>query len=107
MPEQLVYVGTYTDPSRQAGYEVTPATPVMGMTGPTGSEGIYVYRRDPDSGALTHLHTVAGVLNPSFLALDPAERFLFAVNEAREYGGRRRARCRRSRSTSGPGSRVS
>ena len=87
MPEQLVYVGTYTDPSRQAGYEVTPASPVMGMTGPTGSEGIYVYRQDPDSGALTHLHTVTGVLNPSFLALDPAERFLFAVNEAREFGG--------------------
>jgi hypothetical protein len=42
MSSNRVYVGTYTDPSRQAGYEVTPANPVMGMTGPTGSEGIYV-----------------------------------------------------------------
>ena len=40
--QDLVLVGTYTDPSRQAGFEVTPATPVMGMTGPTGSAGIYV-----------------------------------------------------------------
>lgn len=85
MPSNLVYVGTYTDPSRQAGFEVTPATPVMGMTGPTGSEGLYVYQHDPESGELSHLHTVAGVVNPSFLALDPGERFLFAVNESRDF----------------------
>ena len=33
MPPHLVYVGTYTDPSSQAGYEVTPERPVMGTTG--------------------------------------------------------------------------
>ena len=74
MPRNLVFVGTYTDPSRQAGFEVTPQRPVMGMTGLTGAEGIYVYRRDPDTGALTHLHTVPGIVNPAFLALDPTER---------------------------------
>ena len=35
MPDDLVLCGTYTDPSRQAGFEVTPDNPVMGMTGPT------------------------------------------------------------------------
>src|SRR5262245_14878407 len=33
MPPHLVYVGTYSDPSSQAGYEVTPERPVMGTTG--------------------------------------------------------------------------
>lgn len=87
MPSQYVFIGTYTDPSSQAGYEVTPERPVMGMTGPTGSAGIYVFEQDPQTGALVHRHTVAGVVNPSFLALDPRERFLFAVNETREYDG--------------------
>jgi 6-phosphogluconolactonase len=87
MPPHLVYVGTYTDPSSQAGYEVTPERPVMGMTGPTGAEGIYVFRQDPATGALAHRQTVPGVVNPSFLALDPGERFLFAVNETRETDG--------------------
>lgn len=87
MPSHRVYVGTYTDPRPQAGYEVTPDKPVMGMTGPTGSAGIYVFSVDPDSGAWTHLNTVPGGLNPSFLALDRRERFLFAVNESRELNG--------------------
>ena len=85
MPKNLVYVGTYTDPSRQAGFAVTPERPVMGMTGPTGAEGIYVYRREPETGALEHLHTVPGVVNPAFLALHPSERFLYAVNETLEF----------------------
>ncbi len=50
MQPNLVYVGTYTRSGR--------------------SEGIYVYRRDPETGALTHLHTVKEV-DPSFLAFDP------------------------------------
>jgi 6-phosphogluconolactonase len=87
MPRNLVYVGTYTDPDRQAGREVTPERPVMGMTGPTGAKGIYVYRRERGTGALTHLHTVPGIANPAFLALDPRERFLYAVNETLDFDG--------------------
>jgi 6-phosphogluconolactonase len=87
MPPHLVYIGTYTDPSSQAGYEVTPERPVMGMTGPTGAEGIYVFQQDPATGELAHRQTVSGVVNPSFLALDPGERFLFAVNETRVTNG--------------------
>ena len=40
----FVYVGTYT--------------------GPGQGEGIYVYRLDPSSGALTHVQTVSEVDNP-------------------------------------------
>jgi 6-phosphogluconolactonase len=87
MASNRVYVGTYTDPSAQAGYEVTPDRPVMGMTGPTGSAGIYVFSYEPESGAWTPLGTAGGFTNPSFLALDPGERFLFAVNETLEFQG--------------------
>ncbi len=64
MPPHLVYIGTYTDPTRQAGFTVTPEKPIMGMTGPTGSAGIYVFQQDPITGALTHLHTLGGMINP-------------------------------------------
>lgn len=67
MQPNLVYVGTYTRQSK--------------------SEGIYVYRRDAKTGALTQLHTVP-TINPSFLAFDPNKRFLFAVGETQEYEGK-------------------
>ena len=86
MALDLVFCGTYTDPSRQAGFTVTPERPVMGMTGPTGSEGIYVLARDRETGALTKVGSTASV-NPSFLTLDRAGRFLFAVNEVRDFDG--------------------
>ncbi len=66
MQPNLVYVGTYTRSGR--------------------SEGIYVYRRDPETGALARLHTVAEA-DPSFLAFDPSKRFLFAVSEMRAAAG--------------------
>src|SRR5439155_19197926 len=53
----LVYVGTYTT---------------------TKSKGIYAYRFDADSGRLTSLGLVAETVNPSFLAVDPSRRFLYA-----------------------------
>ena len=87
MVGDLVLCGTYTDPSLQAGFEVTPERPVMGMVGPTGSAGIYVFRRDSDSGALTPLGRSDPVVNPSFLILDRAGRFVFAVSEIREFRG--------------------
>lgn len=66
MPPHLVYVGTYTRLGR--------------------SEGIYVFRQDPDTGRLTRQHVVADV-DPSFLAFDPSQRVLFAVGETKEYQG--------------------
>jgi 6-phosphogluconolactonase len=64
----FVYVGAYTGPGR--------------------AEGITVYRMEPGSGALTHVQTVGGIDNPSFLALDPGQRFLYAVSEVQDPGGR-------------------
>ena len=66
--ELLVYVGTYT----------------------TGkSEGIYLYRLNLASGELKHVATTKGVSNPSFLTLAPSRRFLYAVNEVEEFGGKK------------------
>jgi 6-phosphogluconolactonase len=64
----LVYVGTYTQ---------------EGST----SKGIYAYRYDADSGQVTALGLAAETTNPSFLALHPSGRFLFAVNEVQNYNG--------------------
>ncbi len=58
--EFLVYVGTYT------GHE---------------SKGIYAYRFDARRGKLTALGLAAETANPSFLAVHPNHRFLYAVNE--------------------------
>ena len=63
--EVRVYVGTYTW---------------------RGSEGIYVYQLDLSTGVLESLGTAPKVENPSFLALAPDRRFLYAVNEVRQFG---------------------
>ncbi len=63
----LVYVGTYTF---------------------RGSEGIYVYHLNPSNGALKPVSKVTGIANPSFLAIDPQQKFLYAVNETADYEGK-------------------
>jgi 6-phosphogluconolactonase len=65
----LMYVGTYTR---------------------APSKGIYAYRFQGTTGALTPAGTaglVAETENPSFLAVHPNQRFLYAVNEVSRYGG--------------------
>jgi 6-phosphogluconolactonase len=47
----------------------------------TGSPGIYSFQWDSDTGSLGAIHPVATAANPSFLALHPNGRFLYAVNE--------------------------
>ena len=64
--DYLVYVGTYTGPK---------------------SNGIYAYRFDPATNQLTSLGLAAKTANPSFLAVDPSRRFLYAVNEMGNYQG--------------------
>lgn len=66
--ELLVYVGTYT-----AGK----------------SEGLYLYRLNLSSGELKHVGTTPGVKDPSYLALAPSRRYLYAVNEVEEFAGKR------------------
>ncbi len=62
----LVCVGTYTRGER---------------------EGIYVYRINLSTGALKFVTKTAGAVNPSFLAADPKNRYLYAVNEVKEIDG--------------------
>ena len=64
--EFLVYIGTYTGQK---------------------SRGIYAYRFDAGSGRLTPLGLVAETVSPSFLAVDPSHRFLYAVNEVSTFQG--------------------
>lgn len=60
-PEWNVYVGTYTRPQK--------------------SKGIYAWRFQPATGTLTAGGLVAETTSPSFLAVHPNQRFLYAVNE--------------------------
>ena len=53
------------------------------------SQGIYHYRLDPASGKLTPAGVTTGVVNPSFLAVHPNRRFLYAVNEISNFQGKK------------------
>lgn len=84
MVSSRLFCGTYTDLSLQGECDDTEGTSRPPQ--PTGSDGIYIFDHDTRSGAIRHIHTVDGIVNPSFLAVDRGERFLFAVNELRECG---------------------
>ena len=45
------------------------------------SEGIYVYRFNLTTGELKPVSTASGVSNPSYLAISPSRKFVYAVNE--------------------------
>src|SRR5271169_386996 len=64
----LVYVGTYT-PKKAA------------------RAGIYAFRYDAATSEITPLGLAAETTNPSFVALHPNGRFLYAVNEVGNYKG--------------------
>jgi 6-phosphogluconolactonase len=67
--ELFVYIGTYTK---------------------TTSKGVYVARFDTETGRLGDLTLAAEADNPSFLALSPDRRFLYAVSEGAgaEFNGK-------------------
>ncbi len=52
------------------------------------AEGIQVFRLNHLTGELTKIGGAAGVTNPSFLALHPSQKFLYAVCETDEFSGR-------------------
>lgn len=63
-----VYVGTYTD---------------------KGSKGIYAYRFDSKSGKLDSIGLAAETQDPTFLAVHPSFKYLYAVNEVNRFNGER------------------
>jgi 6-phosphogluconolactonase len=62
-----VYVGTYTGKD---------------------SKGIYRFDFDLASGKLSNRELAGETVNPSFLAIHPNRRFLYAVNEIADFGGK-------------------
>ena len=75
MAKMRVYVGTYTDPILFGTGEIFQGK----------GKGIYCYDLDTSTGQLAHIGTTTDVTNPSYLALDPAQRFLYAVNELKKF----------------------
>jgi 6-phosphogluconolactonase len=65
---RLVFIGTYTGPN-------------------TNSQGIYAFRFNDSTGALTPLGLKAETASPSFLAASASGRVLYAVNEVDDYKG--------------------
>lgn len=51
------------------------------------SRGIYSARYDPSTGTLTPIGLAAQSVSPSFLAVHPNGKWLYAVNESRRYNG--------------------
>src|SRR6516225_6982876 len=66
--KRWLYVGTYTG-------------------GP--SKGIYRFEMEPATGKLTARALAATTANPSFLAIHPNHRFLYAVGELEDFGGKK------------------
>ena len=64
-----VFVGTYTNSQSQ-------------------SEGIYSFVFDTKDGSLSNQSTAAKLANPSFVALHPSLKFLYAVSEVGKFAGK-------------------
>src|SRR4051812_44347854 len=54
-------------------------------TGPK-SKGIYLFHLDHTTGILTPAGVAGEVTNPSFLAIHPTHKFLYAVGEVDNFG---------------------
>ena len=52
------------------------------------SKGIYCYKLDLASGKLTSVGVTEGIKNPSFLAIHPSGKYLYAVSEVNDAGGK-------------------
>ena len=63
-----VYIGTYTG---------------------SGSQGIYVAEFDAETGRLSKPRLAAEAVNPSFLAIHPTGKYLYAVNETADFEGKK------------------
>ena len=68
MTKTVLYIGGYTQ---------------------TAEQGVVVYYFNEENGELTFRSIASGVSNPSFLAIHPDKKVLYAVNEVASFGGER------------------
>ena len=78
MANDLVFVGTYSEPILFGTGQVLQGK----------GKGIYAFRFNAAKGALELAAITEGVRNSSYLAFDPARKFLYCVNEFKEYEGK-------------------
>lgn len=64
--EEILFVGTYT---RKEGH-------VDGQ-----GEGVYVYAMNKETGALTYKNVSESIISPSYLAVHPSGKYVYAANE--------------------------
>jgi 6-phosphogluconolactonase (cycloisomerase 2 family) len=67
----LAYVGTYTGAAGSG----------------SNGEGIYRFEMDEVTGELRHRALVAKSVDPSWIAIHPSKKYLYAVNEVSDYNG--------------------
>jgi 6-phosphogluconolactonase len=67
----LAYVGTYTEPPGAGG----------------NGQGIEVFEADPRTGELSHRGLAAPSRNPSWIAVHPSGKYLYAANEIADFEG--------------------
>src|SRR5689334_4097368 len=65
----MVYVGTYTGPSK--------------------GKGVYLLRMDPATGKLSEPEVAGEVANPSFITISPDHKFLYAAGEVDSFQGKK------------------
>jgi len=73
----FIYVGTYTEPIRFGTGKILNGK----------GKGVYRYAMNGSTGALELRGVSDGIRNPSYLTLHPSRRYLYAVNELKEYEG--------------------
>lgn len=77
LKHRLVFIGTYTEPILFGTGRILQGK----------GEGIYVYRLDTSSGSMKLCSIAQAGPNPSYLTFDPSHRFLYVVNELKEFDG--------------------
>lgn len=82
----LVLVTVVALASAQTGEKTGPKKNYLAFVGTyttkTASKGIYVFRYDANSGKLTPIGVAAETQDPSWVAIHPNAKFLYAANEA-------------------------
>ena len=75
--KEVFLVGTYTEPILFGTGQVLEGQ----------GKGIYACNLDLETGAAKLLSVTKGVRNPSYLAFDQERKFLYVVNELKEFEG--------------------